>query len=589
MPHTALYRKKRPHTFVDVVGQKHIVRVLHNQLLSNQISHAYLFCGTRGTGKTSVSRIFARAINCTSLQEGNPCNTCESCLSILAERNIDVVEVDAASNNSVENIRDLRNDVTHAPINGKYKVYIIDEVHMLSTSAFNALLKTLEEPPPHVIFILATTDQQKLPATILSRCQRYDFRRISAVDMIAALKKHLSDEGIEYEEKALEYIAYHSDGAMRDALSLLDQSLSTDESKLYYSQVLEMLGAVDRAHLFDFTAALSVSDSTKVMQIITQAMTGGRDASQFVADLIRHFRDVLVASLVSDAGGVDFSVEMAEKLREQGSAISSDKLMEYVHVFSEALREMRFAPHARTAFEVAALKICSPRKVMVEVVSDLPTSAPVVAPVQNAHPPQNKAVPHQAGTALAEITPQILESIATGWDELCERFPNPMRSRCLQCAIEINDGKLDVIMNNETMRNLLKPKELTIREAIAERYRLATPPNIFFVVKEDFVKPKSEKKAIPRVGQLAHSNYEQQALLVPDDWAQDPPSIPDRVYDEQIPAPDDWAQASQVEQDAPPFEAESPMPWDDPEASVGAQVSAQAADDWGSLGDEVDV
>ena len=486
MSHIALYRKKRPLTFEDVVGQQHIIKALTNQVATNQVSHAYLFCGTRGTGKTSIARILARAVNCQTPHNGSPCNTCEGCQSILAERNLNVVEIDAASNNGVENIRDLRDEVKYQPTQGKYKVYIVDEVHMLSASAFNALLKTLEEPPPYVMFILATTDLQKLPATILSRCQRYDFRRIGAADMVATLKKYLEEAGVEYEAPALDYIAYHSDGAMRDALSLLDQSLSLEGNKLTYHQVLEMLGAVDKSQLFQFTDALAACDSGKVMEVIRQAMDNGRDASQFVADLIRHFRDVLVASLVTDPHALDFSGEIATTLREQGGRVPSHMLMEYIHVFSETLRDMRFAPHARTAFEVCALKLCAPRVVVeTPVLQAAPAQAPPTqAPVQTAAP----TPPPTASAPTGDITPQVLDDIANSWDALCQTFPNPMRSQCAQCGMEHNDGKLELVTGSETIKNILKPKEGAIREAIAHKFNLTTPPNLAFIARDGYTK-----------------------------------------------------------------------------------------------------
>ena len=341
-----------------------MVTALQNQLETGQISHAYLFCGTRGTGKTSAAKIFARAVNCTSSEDGGPCNICETCQSILAERCMDVVEIDAASNNSVDNIRDLREEVRYPPTQCTHKVYIIDEVHMLSTSAFNALLKTLEEPPSHVIFILATTDPQKIPATILSRCQRYDFKRITAADMTATMKRYLEDTS--YEDAALEQIAYHSDGAMRDALSLLDQCLAMGEdASVTLANVLKLLGAVDRQVLFTFTDALAAYDSAQILRIIDSAMIEGRDVAQLTNDLVRHFRDVLVAG---QGATLDYSAEIVDKLKKQGKQLPADKLIEYIRAFSETLRELRFAPHMRTALEVCALRLCSP-----EMAAEAPT------------------------------------------------------------------------------------------------------------------------------------------------------------------------------------------------------------------------
>ena len=508
MAHKALYRTKRPPSFTDVVGQQHIVRILANQIKADKISHAYLFCGTRGTGKTSIARIFSRAINCENLQDGNPCNTCESCLGILAERNLNVVEIDAASNNGVENIRDLREEVKYQPTSGRYKVFIIDEVHMLSTSAFNALLKTLEEPPKHVVFLLATTDTHKLPATILSRCQRYDFRRIGMEDIKTSLKTHLETENITYEDQAIDYIAYHADGAMRDALSLLDQSLGmiTGGESLSYRHVLDMLGAVDRSHLVDLATALYHQDTANVMAIIDNAMASGRDTTQFVNDLIRYFRDLIIENLTE--GGA-------------GATIPTPNLMEYIHSFSETIRDMRFAPHPRTTFEVAALKLCMPRITQAEI--------PLAAPTQTAPPPAAKPVPKPD---LKSVTPTVLDNIVNGWDNLCQSFPNPMRSQCAQCGLQNNNDTLEIITSTETMRNIIKPKEAAIREAMADKFSLSTPPAITTIVQEDFVKPKA-KVAPPPPPPPPYQEPVQQAI--PADWDVKPAPPPDDTFTE-----DDW-------------------------------------------------
>ena len=496
MSHTALYRKKRPMNFLEVVGQEHILRALSNQIKAGQLSHAYLFCGTRGTGKTSIARIFARAINCEAPADGNPCNTCETCTGILQERNLNVVEIDAASNNGVENIRDLREDVKYQPTQGKYKIYIIDEVHMLSSSAFNALLKTLEEPPAYVIFILATTDQQKLPATILSRCQRYDFRRISPPDMADTLKKYLSQEDVEFEDEAIDYIVYHSDGAMRDALSLLDQSLSFGANKLTYAQVLDMLGAVDRGRLFELTGALNELNSGKVMEIIETAMSAGRDASQFVADLIRHFRDVLVAGLTNQTD---------ERLKAQAKAVPPDKLMEYIHTFSETLREMRFAPHGRTALEVCALKLCVPKVVHTPVQE---TPVQVVAP-----PPQIKESP--APVVKTTVAGDLFDQICHAWDDISGTFPASWRMYCLRAGMENNQGRLEIITDNKACENTLKRHEDEIRQEIGRKFQLETPPNLAFVVREGYNKPIDVSKTVSKEAEPTRE-AEQQAL--PAEW-----------------------------------------------------------------------
>ena len=270
MAYTALYRKFRPQTFESVIGQEHIVRTLKNQMKTGRVSHAYLFCGTRGTGKTSTAKIFARAINCTNpTADGEPCNECAVCKDILAGRSVNVIEIDAASNNGVDNIREIREEVKYPPTQGKYKVYIIDEVHMLSAAAFNALLKTLEEPPAHVIFILATTDPQKVPATILSRVQRFDFRRITTETIAQTLMGYLKEEGQQATPEAVRYVAHLGDGSMRDSLSILDQCLAFfSGEEVTLEKVLDIMGAVDQTIFFEMTDALAKRDAKEAMLLV---------------------------------------------------------------------------------------------------------------------------------------------------------------------------------------------------------------------------------------------------------------------------------------------------------------------------------
>ena len=272
MSYTALYRKFRPDTFSGVIGQEHIVKTIKNQILSDRVSHAYLFCGTRGTGKTSTAKIFARAINCLAPKEGNPCNECTLCRAALENRSMNVIEIDAASNNGVDNIREIREEVKYPPTQGKYKVYIIDEVHMLSSGAFNALLKTLEEPPEHVIFILATTDPQKVPATILSRCQRFDFHRITTEQIAQTLSEYMKIEDIPVQKEALHYIARLGDGSMRDSLSILDQCTAFySDELLTLEKVLDVVGAVDNSILFSVVEAILLKDAKKSMDFIAKS------------------------------------------------------------------------------------------------------------------------------------------------------------------------------------------------------------------------------------------------------------------------------------------------------------------------------
>ncbi len=365
MAYTALYRKYRPNTFSSVVGQNHIVDTLKNQIVQNKISHAYLFCGTRGTGKTSCAKLFARAINCeTRTEEGEPCNTCEICSDILDGRSVNVIELDAASNNKVEDVREIRDAIKYPPTSGKYKIYIIDEVHMLTNSAFNALLKTLEEPPEYVIFILATTDPNKIPTTILSRCQRFDFRRITRDDIQHTLQEYIEKESQHVEEEAVRLIAHLGDGSMRDSLSILDQCLAVyggSESVVTHEKVLDLLGAVDTSVFFQTTEALAKKDSKTAMNLIEQMMISGRDIPQFVSEYIVHLRNFLfVYSIEGESSIVDISKEDLESFENLKSVVSMAELLFFIEQFSSLQSEMKYTSNQRILLEVAILRLCSP-------------------------------------------------------------------------------------------------------------------------------------------------------------------------------------------------------------------------------------
>ncbi|MGL4876845.1 DNA polymerase III subunit gamma/tau, partial [Paraclostridium dentum] len=298
--HKALYRAYRPQTFKDVVGQEHIIRTLKNQIQNNNVGHAYLFCGTRGTGKTSTAKIFARALNCQNSVDEEPCNECEVCKDILSDNIMDVIEIDAASNNSVDDIREIRENVKYTPAKCKYKVYIIDEVHMLSQGAFNALLKTLEEPPSYVIFILATTEPHKIPATILSRCQRFDFKRVTVKDMSIRMKEICDDVNVVVDDRALNLIARNSQGALRDALSILDQCMSFSENDIEYKDVVDLLGTVNIEQLFEMAEYVIKEDTKKCLEILNEFVVWGKDIKNLIDDLIDHFRNLMVCKVSSD-------------------------------------------------------------------------------------------------------------------------------------------------------------------------------------------------------------------------------------------------------------------------------------------------
>lgn len=364
MAYQALYRQWRPACFADFVGQEAIIATLRHQVQQGRVAHAYLFCGSRGTGKTSTAKVMSRAINCASPQDGEPCGSCDVCERLQDENSLDVVEIDAASNNGVDEIRDLREKVKYPPQYGKYRVYIIDEVHMLSAGAFNALLKTLEEPPAHVVFILATTEPQKLPATILSRCQRYDFRRIPAHQIVGRLRDAAQRAGAKADDSALERIARAAEGGMRDALSILDMCLSFSKDMLDEALVLEVLGASDRNFLFRFSQALLEGDSAAALQAIDELMRRGREPQVFARDVTQHLRALLLAQSCGDSlpDLLEITAEDAQAYRLQAQQISRTKLLRVLDIFLAAETDMKWAGQPRIALEVSAVRASQPEE-----------------------------------------------------------------------------------------------------------------------------------------------------------------------------------------------------------------------------------
>lgn len=362
MSYTALYRKFRPSEFADVKGQDHIITTLQNQIKADRIGHAYLFCGTRGTGKTTVAKIFAKAVNCEHPVNGSPCGECEMCRSIAAGMSMNVIEIDAASNNGVDNIREIREEVTYRPTEGRYKVYIIDEAHMLSPGAFNALLKTLEEPPEYVIFILATTEVHKIPITIMSRCQHYDFKRISIETITDRMKELMDTEHVEVEDKALRYIAKAADGSMRDALSLLDQCIAFYMGqKLTYDNVLEVLGAVDTDIFSKLLRKVIERDVASVLDVVDDLVMQGRELPQLAADFTWYLRNLLLVKTSDNIEEVlDVSTENMAQLREEAQMIEPDMLFRYIRIFSELSNQLKYATQKRVMLEVALIKLCTP-------------------------------------------------------------------------------------------------------------------------------------------------------------------------------------------------------------------------------------
>ena len=362
MSYTALYRKFRPRTFDEVKGQDHIVQTLQNQINANRIGHAYLFCGTRGTGKTSIAKIFAKAVNCEHPVNGSPCNQCATCQAIAAGSSMNVVEIDAASNNGVDNIRQIREEIQYSPTEGKYKVYIIDEVHMLSIGAFNALLKTLEEPPAYVIFVLATTESHKIPITILSRCQRYDFKRITIDTIADRLTELMNHEKITVEDKAIRYVAKAADGSMRDALSLLDQCIAFYLGReLTYENVLEVLGAVDTEVFSKLIRSIISGNVSASIHVVDEMVMQGRELGQFVTDFIWYMRNLLLVKTSENIEDViDASAERVQALKEEADMVDVEVLMRYIRIFSELSSQIKYSSQKRVLIEIALIKVNKP-------------------------------------------------------------------------------------------------------------------------------------------------------------------------------------------------------------------------------------
>lgn len=478
MSYTALYRKWRPATFDEIKGQGAIVTTLRNQIAANRIGHAYLFCGTRGTGKTSAAKVFAKAINCEKPNNGSPCGECASCKAIAAGNSMNVIEMDAASNNGVDDVREIRDDVTYSPTDAKYKVYIIDEVHMMTGAAFNALLKTLEEPPSYVVFILATTEPHKLPITILSRCQRYDFKRISTDIIAERLQEVITSEGLEAEEKAIKYIAKSAEGGMRDALSLLDQCTSFFLGKeITYDRALEVLGAVDTSVFSEFLRDLVARSVVDAFHLIDRILIQGRDINQFVLDFIWHLRNVLLIKSTNDPSEVvDVTEENLELLKKEAEGIPEEQIMRYIRIFSELSNELKFATQKRVLVEIAIIKMCKPQmetsfdslvdriRAIEEVIEGGTLTKEALQNTSSANEVSAKSVANKAlekekteeAKNLPKATQDEMRQITASWKDVVRSLPE-MYIACLRTAVPSvrpTDGKLVISFVDRTVRFL---------------------------------------------------------------------------------------------------------------------------------------
>ena len=361
MAYQAIYRRWRPKVFDDVVGQKHITTTLKNQVMNSSCAHAYLFCGTRGTGKTSTAKILARAVNCLNPQEGNPCNECEVCRGLLDESILDVIELDGASKNKVENIREIIDDVMFMPSVAKKKVYIIDEVHMVTQQAFNALLKTLEEPPAHVMFILATTELNKVPITVLSRCQQFDFRRITNSDIAGRMGEILTADGFTYEDAALSLIAELGDGSMRDSLSVLDKCIGAIDTHLSLDTVISVTGIADNDALYELSLAVAKGDTATALTKIDEVVEKGKELSLFAERFIKYLRDILMIKITNKPEiFLNTSEENAKKIDDLSIEFSKERLLRSIDLMAAAYAATRASTFARTTYEMAIVKMCEP-------------------------------------------------------------------------------------------------------------------------------------------------------------------------------------------------------------------------------------
>ena len=455
MSYTALYRKFRPTTFEEVRGQDHIVTTLKNQIQAGRIGHAYLFCGTRGTGKTTIAKILARAVNCENPKDGSPCNECAACRAILDGVSTNVIEIDAASNNGVDNIREIREEVSYRPTQGRYKVYIIDEVHMLSTGAFNALLKPLEEPPEYVIFILATTEVNKIPVTILSRCQRYDFRRITIDTIAGRLQELMEREGVEAEEKAVRYVARAADGSMRDALSLLDQCIAFYlGQKLTYDKVLDVLGTVDTEVFSRLLRRALDRDAAGCIRILEEMVVRGREMGQFVNDFTWYLRNLLLVKSSDELEDVlDVSTENLRQLKEESTMVELPALMRYIRIFSDLSGQIRYSSQKRILVEIALIRLCRPQmendsSSLLERIRTLEEKMERGIPVQEAGGAAHRGAdmteqarqPAEAeAPAVQKAAPEDLKRIREQWRKIVNQTTPPLKIY-LQEAVPKYDG-----------------------------------------------------------------------------------------------------------------------------------------------------
>lgn len=501
MSYISLYRKWRSQDFAELIGQPAIVQTLTNAIKNNRLAHAYLFSGPRGTGKTSAARILAKALNCENGPTDKPCGQCQNCLKIRDGHSVNVIEIDAASNRGIDQIRELRERVRYAPVEGRYKIYIIDEVHMLTPEAFNALLKTLEEPPSHTIFVLATTELQKVPVTIMSRCQRLDFGRIKLAEIEAHLTKIAAKEGFEIEPKALNLISRVAEGCMRDAVSLLDQLVSFSGHKISYDNVVMLLGTADEELLFAFAEGIANGDISKVLGLVEKGLEEGRATTQVTRDLVGHFRNLLHVK-VGSGEVLELTSEYLERLAKQAKQFTLDNIKEAIQVLSRAELDMKWHPHARLVLEVALLELLEVRsavkgkEVSMEVGSENKSqeiSAPGQAASSNSHTPTQNPM-----TKIKLHWNDILESVKKksifGYVSLHEGAPQEVNKKgklviTFKKGYAFHKERLEERKNKESVEEAIREsigEKIPIECVIAEGGAKAAAPTISANMVADF-------------------------------------------------------------------------------------------------------
>lgn len=482
----ALYRKYRPTTFDGVIGQEHITTSLKNQIKNNAISHAYLFCGTRGTGKTSVAKIFAKSINCEHPVNGSACGKCATCVALNDPSNLDIMEIDAASNNRVDEIRELREKVKYPPVNGKFKVYIIDEVHMLTDSAFNALLKTLEEPPKHVVFILATTEVQKLPATILSRCLRFDFKLVGQADLEQHLKRIFKDSKIEYDDAAISLIARLGEGSVRDTLSIADMCVAYTNKNITYNAVLNAVGAIDKEVLISLAGHILKGDVHNLLKELNEVIKTGKNIAQIAKDLANHFRDLAVVKTCENFNDIlKYPNDFVSKLEKQTKDVSIDTILKALKTFSALDNEFRLTTNPRIVLEVASLNLCD------EIKNYQSLEARVEALEQKRPQTMSVSVQTQPEVVLLKPTKQTDDKTLFGKMLVNLRNKNEVMLIALlgeNTKFNLKDDVLTFVCSNEQeFKALTKPDNLKVLNSAIKEINPALS------VKVEFKEVKAEK------------------------------------------------------------------------------------------------